>query len=163
MAAAVRKYDKRHLTTVGLVDWSLEGRSLWSGFTPEAAAREVDFLCVHIYPASGKIKESLDTLKEFCVGKPVVIEETFPMNCSPAELKQFLRGSDGLAAGWLGFYWGKTLEECLHVRLRGGCSHGRLAGAVQGRGDVGQVTCSGRSRRSQRPTPPAAVGAAQLR
>ena len=44
-------------------------------------------------------------------GKPVVIEETFPLKCPPADLREFLRRSRGRAAGWIGFYWGKTLEE----------------------------------------------------
>lgn len=111
MTAAIRKHDRRHLITVGLVDWSLPRPGLRSGFEPKTVVREVDFLCAHIYPESAKIEQSLETLKGFCVGKPVVIEETFPMHCSIPELRQFLTGSEAYAAGWMGFYWGKTLEE----------------------------------------------------
>ena len=111
MTAAIRKHDKRHLITVGLVDWSLPRPGLRSGFEPKTVVREVDFLCAHIYPESEKIEQALETLKGFCVGKPVVIEETFPMHCSIPELRQFLTGSEEYAAGWMGFYWGKTLEE----------------------------------------------------
>ena len=111
MTAAVRKHDRRRLVTVGLVDWSLDRPGLTSGFEPSTVAREVDFLCVHIYPKSGKIPESLETLKGFCVGKPVVIEETFPMYCTASELRQFLTQSEEYSAGWIGFYWGKTLEQ----------------------------------------------------
>ena len=42
------------------------------------------------------------------MGKPVVIEETFPLKCSTAEFEQFIDGSKKHAAGWIGFYWGKT-------------------------------------------------------
>jgi hypothetical protein len=35
----------------------------------------------------------------------------FPLKCSLAELDQFIDGSRSLATGWIGFYWGKTIEE----------------------------------------------------
>ena len=56
-------------------------------------------------------KDALDTLAGFSVGKPVVIEETFPLTCSPKELEEFIDGSMKHAAGWIGFYWGKTPDE----------------------------------------------------
>ncbi len=112
MVSAIRKHDKRHLITVGLLPWSLDKPGLTSGFEPRTVAPEVDFLCVHIYPEGGKIGESIDLLKGFCVGKPVVIEETYPMHCPVDELGDFLLKSEPHAAGWIGFYWGKTIDEC---------------------------------------------------
>lgn len=111
LAAAVREKDKKHLITVGLVDWSLDRPGLTSGFVPEKVAGDLDFVSVHLYPKTGKVKEALDTLAGFAVGKPVLIEETFPLACSPEELGQFLDGSKGHAAGWIGFYWGKPPDE----------------------------------------------------
>lgn len=105
MRTAIRKHDRRHLITVGLLPTSS------SGFEPKTIAPEVDFLCVHVYPESAKIQESLDVLKEFSVGKPLIIEEIFPMHCSVPELRQFLKDSERYAAGWMGFYWGKTPEQ----------------------------------------------------
>lgn len=56
--------------------------------------------------------EALETLKGFAaVGKPVVIEETFPLQCSMNEFARFIDESDKAAAGWIGFYWGKTPAE----------------------------------------------------
>ena len=55
--------------------------------------------------------EALKTLAGFAVGKPVLIEETFPLACSPKELEEFIYGSKKHAAGWIGFYWGKPPEE----------------------------------------------------
>jgi hypothetical protein len=78
LVAAVRKVDKRHLVTVGLVDWSLDRKGLTSGFVPEKVAEKLDFVSVHIYPEAGKLDEAAKTLKGFSVGKPVVVEETFP-------------------------------------------------------------------------------------
>jgi hypothetical protein len=111
LTAAVRKRDKRHLITVGLVDWSLDRKGLTSGFVPEKIVDEVDFISVHIYPQKGKVDEALQTLAAFSVGRPVVIEETFPLKCSITELEEFLDGSKKHAAGWIGFYWGKPPEE----------------------------------------------------
>jgi hypothetical protein len=45
------------------------------------------------------------------VGKPVVIEEMFPLKCSAAELGQFIDQSRTLANGWIGFYWGAPPAE----------------------------------------------------
>jgi hypothetical protein len=111
LVAAIRKHDRRHLITVGLVPWSLDRPGLTSGFVPEKIAGELDFISVHIYPESNKLDEALDTLRGFAVGKPVVIEEIFPLKCRPEELAEFIDRSDKHAAGWTGFYWGKTLDQ----------------------------------------------------
>lgn len=112
LTRAIRERDKNHLITVGLVPWSLDRPGLTSGFVPQVVAPELDFIAVHIYPERGKLDEALETLAGFAVGKPVVIEEIFPLACSAQELEQFLGRSTKWACGWIGFYWGKTLEEC---------------------------------------------------
>jgi hypothetical protein len=111
LVAAIRKKDSRHLITVGLVDWSLDSKALTSGFAPEKVVSDLDFLCVHLYPETGKLAEALQTLKGFSVGKPVVVEETFPLKCSPKELDGFIGRSRRHASGWFSFYWGKPPEE----------------------------------------------------
>jgi hypothetical protein len=57
------------------------------------------------------VDEALKTVASFAVAKPVLIEETFPLACSPKELEEFIDESRKHAAGWLGFYWGKPPEE----------------------------------------------------
>jgi hypothetical protein len=112
LVTAIRTHDKRHLITVGLVDWSLDRPGLTSGFVPDKIAADLDFISVHIYPEKGKVGDALKTLEGFAaVGKPVVIEETFPLKCSIQEFGQFVEGSKRHAAGWIGFYWGKPPEE----------------------------------------------------
>jgi hypothetical protein len=111
LAKAIRKHDRRHLITLGLVPWSLDRPGLSSGFIPDKIAGELDFVAMHIYPETGKLDEALDTLRGFAVGKPVVIEEMFPLRCSADELEQFIDKSQGIASGWIGFYWGKTPDE----------------------------------------------------
>ena len=112
LVTAIRKHDHRHLVTVGLVPWSLDRPGLTSGFVPKEIASELDFLAVHLYPEKGKLKETMETLAGFAVGKPVVVEEMFPLSCSLAEFEEFLDQSRKTASGWIGFYWGKTLQEC---------------------------------------------------
>ncbi len=112
LAAAIRKHDRRHLVTVGLVPWSLDRPGLTSGFVPDRVSDDLDFIAVHIYPEAGKVDQAIKTLKDFAaVGKPVVIEEIFPLKCSTPELATFVDASKEHAAGWIGFYWGKTLAE----------------------------------------------------
>jgi Cellulase (glycosyl hydrolase family 5) len=108
---SIRQHDPKTMITVGLVDWSLDRPGLTSGFVPKKIAEELDFVSVHLYPRSGKIDEALETLAGFAVGKPVLIEETFPLQCTPPELERFLDESRSSAAGWVGFYWGKTPQE----------------------------------------------------
>jgi hypothetical protein len=110
LTKAIRKHDRRHLVTVGLVPWSLDRPGLTSGFVPDKIAGELDFVAVHLYPESGKVDEAIATLKGFNVGKPIVVEETFPLRCSADELSQFIDRSKEIADGWIGFYWGKTPE-----------------------------------------------------
>jgi hypothetical protein len=109
---AIRKHDRRHMVTVGLVPWSLNRPGLTSGFAPGKIAEHLDIISVHVYPESGKLDEAIDTLTGFSVGKPVMVEETFPLKCTAQELDQFMGQSQELAAGWVGFYWGKTIDEC---------------------------------------------------
>ena len=111
LTTAIRKHDRRHLVTVGLVPWSLDRPGLSSGFIPDKIAGELDFIAVHIYPEKGKLDEAMETLQGFAVGKPVVIEEMFPLRSSADELGQFVDKSRGIASGWIGFYWGKTPAE----------------------------------------------------
>jgi hypothetical protein len=69
-------------------------------------------VCVHLYPRTGKLEEDLATLAGFAAaGKPVVIEETFPLFASAEEFSKFLAASSKDASGWMGFYWGQTMEE----------------------------------------------------
>lgn len=113
LVAAIHKHDSRHLVTIGLVDWSLDRPGLTSGFVPDKIAPEVDFLCVHLYPEKGKVAEALKTLAGFAAaGKPVLIEETFPLKAGRDDFARFIAESRKIAAGHLGFYWGKTIAEC---------------------------------------------------
>jgi len=110
LSAAIREHDKSHLITVGLLPW-VPGWGHLSGFVPEKVAPELDFVSVHVYPEKSKVGEAIKVLEKFAVGKPVVIEETFPLACSTAELGEFIKRSRGTACGWMGHYDGMTPER----------------------------------------------------
>jgi len=110
MTKAIRKHDRQHLITVGLLPSSPQ-LGHFSGFLPEKVAPWLDFISVHIYPEKGKVEQALKILHEFSAGKPVVIEETFPLSCGRDELEVFLRASRGIACGWMGHYNGQSPSE----------------------------------------------------
>jgi len=107
MTQAIRKHDQRHPITVGLFPENL------AGFPPAEIQADVDFFAMHLYPASGKVDAALDSLVRYRAGKPVVVEETFPLMCTPAEYADFLRRSRGVASGWLSFFWSLTPEDLI--------------------------------------------------
>lgn len=115
LVRAIRQHDSRTLITVGLLPNSLEGDRYYSGFAPATIAPELDFVSVHLYPESGKLEDDLSRLERFRAGKPLVIEEIFPLKCNPAELGEFLRASRKSTDGWIGFYWGQTPDELASV------------------------------------------------
>ncbi len=109
MRRAIRGEDKTHFITVGIIP-PPTGWATFSAFEPKDLAPELDFICVHIYPEKGKENEAMATLRRFVSGKPLVIEETFPLYCGPEQLKIFLLDSRAYACGWIGHYNGETLE-----------------------------------------------------
>jgi hypothetical protein len=111
LVGAIRETDPTALITVGLLPNSHENPG--SGFSPGRVGKHLDFIAVHVYPAKAKIQDSLDLLKHYQVGKPVVIEEMFPLNCSMGEFEEFLKRTraTGSAEGWIGFYWGQTPDD----------------------------------------------------
>jgi hypothetical protein len=111
MTHAIRKYDQRHLITVGLVWVNNAKPEDAAGFPPKMMAPDVDFFAVHVYPERGKVKVALDSLTRYKIGKPIVVEETFPLNCSVIEFSEFIRSSRGIASGWLEHYWSQTPED----------------------------------------------------
>ena len=109
LTTAIRKQDDHHLITVGMLP-----------FIPDQVSDDLDFLCVHLYPQGKKVEEALKTLHGFAAfGKPVVIEETFPLSCSEEEFEDFIDRSRKDAAGWIGFFWGQTADD-LKGRKRSG-------------------------------------------
>ncbi|MBI2299688.1 MAG: cellulase family glycosylhydrolase [Armatimonadetes bacterium] len=110
LTAAIRAEDREHLITVGMLPW-VTGWGHLSGFLPAETAKHLDFLSVHIYPKTKDPAEAERALRECDVGAPLVIEETFPLECTPTELAAFLRRSREVACGWLWHYDGASVAD----------------------------------------------------
>jgi hypothetical protein len=112
MSAAIRAVDQRHMITVGLACWEVPfGPGARSAFCDPEVSAALDFLSVHYYPRQGKLADDLTILKHYDTGKPLVIEEIFPLSADVGTTAEFIRRSRTDADGWISFYWGKTSEE----------------------------------------------------
>lgn len=111
MARSIREQDTDAMITVGVIPWVFAfggGKPL---FYTDEVGQMLDFVSVHFYPKSGEIDRAIEALQAYEVGKPLVIEEMFPLKCSPAELVEFVEGSRPIADGWISFYWGRTEKQ----------------------------------------------------
>lgn len=118
MVRAIRQHDQRTLITVGTIPWVFVfggGRPLFH--SPEVG-RNLDFVSVHFYPRKGEVDRAVKALKAYEIGKPLLIEEMFPLRCSQEELVDFVDRSAEFADGWISFYWGQTAEELLARKPR---------------------------------------------
>ncbi len=116
---AIRKHDKRRLITVGLVHWSLDRPGLSSGFIPDRIADDLDFIAIHLYPESGQIDEAIKILEGFAVGKPLIIEEIYPLRGGLDTLNEFLQLSRETTIGWFSFFWGRAPDDIDQPRTIG--------------------------------------------
>ncbi len=111
LAEAIRSVDDRAMITVGVIPWA----QVFKGAKPLFYAPEVrgplDFVSVHFYPKAGKLDDDLAALKVYEVGKPLVVEEFFPLSASFEETETFMARSKEHVDGWISFYWGKTIGE----------------------------------------------------
>lgn len=111
LTAAIRSVDPDHLITVGVIPWAMVWPNAKRLFYSPEIAEHLDFVSVHFYPKKGEVDKALKALAVYDIGKPLVIEEMFPLSCSQEELDEFIDGSTQIADGWISFYWGKTIEE----------------------------------------------------
>jgi hypothetical protein len=107
MVAAIRKHDSQRLVTLGMLPFP---------GAYKAAAEQLDFVSPHLYPKSNKVDEEIALLKKFDWGKPIVIGETFPLSCSAAEEREFLRKSRELAHGWIGHWPDESPEQLAELQ-----------------------------------------------
>ena len=104
LSAAIRRADPHALITIGLLP-------AYRGFELGDVAPLLDFESVHLYPRSGHFDEAAGVISAASGAWPVLVEESAPIDCSVAELAQFMTDHDPEVAGWLGFYWGEPVVE----------------------------------------------------
>ena len=111
LVAAIRKHDDRHMITVGVIPWVHTFPKAKPFFYSKEVAGDLDFVSVHFYPKKGQVNKALTALSAYDIGKPLVVEEMFPLHCSMEELAVFIDASRKIVDGYVGFYWGKTIDE----------------------------------------------------
>jgi len=111
LTTAIREIDDRHMVTVGVIPWAHVFKGAKPLFYSPEVTGPLDFVSVHFYPKKGDVESSLAALAVYDVGKPLVIEEVFPLRSSIEEVGTFIDGSRKFTDGWISFYWGATIEE----------------------------------------------------
>jgi Cellulase (glycosyl hydrolase family 5) len=111
LTSAIREVDDRHLITVGEIPWA----QVFKGAKPLFGSKEVggplDFVSVHFYPKPDALEGSMAALRVYEVGKPLVVEEIFPLNAGIDQTTKFIDTARPEVDGWVSFYWGKTIEQ----------------------------------------------------
>jgi hypothetical protein len=111
LTAAIRSVDDRHMITVGVIPWAYVFKGAKPLFYAPEVGKPLDFVSVHFYPTAGDVAGALEALKVYDVGKPLIVEEIFPLSCSIEEAGEFIDASRTHCDGWVSFYWGKTIEQ----------------------------------------------------
>jgi hypothetical protein len=111
LTSAIRAVDDRTMITVGVIPWAQTfpgARPLF--YAPEVAG-PLDFVSIHLYPRADKLDADLAAARAYEIGKPLVIEEIFPLGAGIDQTEAFLEKSRPFVDGYLSFYWGKTADE----------------------------------------------------
>jgi hypothetical protein len=111
MCRAIRRHDSDALITVGVIPWAHVFPSAKPLFYRKKTFEHLDFVSVHFYPEKEGVEKAMKALKVYELGKPLVVEECFPLKCSFEEMDQFMTEADVFVDGWISFYWGKTISE----------------------------------------------------
>lgn len=109
LATAIREVDPQGLITVGVIPWAMTFPGAKPIFYSPRVSGPLDFVSVHVYPKRGEVNQALAALRDHEIGKPLVVEEFFPLNCSPEEAEEFIDRSR--ASGFISFYWGHTIQQ----------------------------------------------------
>jgi len=126
LTTAIRSVDDGHMITVGVIPWAQVFKGARPLFYSPEVGGPLDFVSVHFYPKAGDLEGSLAALKVYEVGKPLVIEEIFPLGAGSEETEAFIERSRAHVDGWISFYWGKTIEE---YEKAGDLNNGALVGS----------------------------------
>lgn len=111
LTSAIRSVDDRHMITVGVIPWAQVFKGAKPLFYSPEVCGPLDFVSVHFYPKKVDLEESLAALRVYEVGKPLVIEEIFPLEAGIEKTEAFIGKSRAHVDGYISFYWGKTIEE----------------------------------------------------
>ena len=96
---------------MGVIPWAQIWPKAKPVFYSPEASKHFDFVSIHVYPGKDRVAEAIAALAVYDIGKPLVVEETFPLECSIQEMDQFIDGGKERVDGWISHYFGHTIEE----------------------------------------------------
>ena len=111
LTKAIRAEDPNHMITVGVIPWAFVWPTAKPVFYSPEVSGALDFASIHLYPKKGEVDKALTAMKVYDIGKPLVIEETFPLESGIDDMDVFLKKSKATAEGYVSFYWGRTIAE----------------------------------------------------
>lgn len=118
IVAKIKEADNTRLLTVGLSELNFPDNKYYSSFSPELIKPYVDFMALHVYPRElsknpykDNAEEILKIVKAADVGKPIIIEEMFPLLPLDKLYAKFIKPSQEYVSGWISFYWGVPYSE----------------------------------------------------
>jgi Cellulase (glycosyl hydrolase family 5) len=111
LTGAIRSVDGKTMITVGVIPWAQVFKGAKPLFYAPEVCQTLNFVSVHFYPKAGKLDDDIAALKVYEVGKPLVVEEFFPLSASFEETEAFMKQARPIVDGWISFYWGKSIEE----------------------------------------------------
>lgn len=111
LVRAIRSRDRQTLVTVGEIPWSQVWPTAKPVFYTPRTAEHLDFVSVHFYPGRNQLEKDKAALAAYEMGKPLVVEEVYPLSCTVEDLDRFMDATDGTVDGWIGHYFGATIAE----------------------------------------------------
>src|SRR5690606_34004530 len=91
LTSAIREVDPDHMITVGVIPWAQTFKGAKPLFYAPGVGDSLDFVSVHFYPKKGELEHTLAALEVYEIGKPLVIEEIFPLQAGLEETDQFIQ------------------------------------------------------------------------
>jgi hypothetical protein len=118
LSNVVKDTDSSRLVTLGLCGINLPYSKYYSSFSPESIKPYVDFICIHFVPNTITQEPYCDNAEEFIkqiktayVGKPLIVEEFFPLVPLDKLYSNFVKPVKQYVNGWISYYWGKPINE----------------------------------------------------
>lgn len=113
----IKKADNSRLVTIGLSNLNFKLSKQYASFSPEIVYPYVDFISIHTFPReiskfpykdnSGSITKMV---KAAYIGKPLVIEEFYPLVPLNKLYPNFIFPINKYVSGWISYYWGTPIE-----------------------------------------------------
>lgn len=111
LTSAIRRRDPDTPITVGVIPWAHVWPNAKPLFYSHEVGRHLDFVSIHLYPNAGEVEQAIAAAGVYDLGKPLVVEETFPLSCSIEELDAFIDGTNDRVDGYISHYFGRTIAE----------------------------------------------------